>query len=665
MADRMLGVREAKAMTRPERSFVSSEAKVTDQERFGPLLFAYGEVYGATLRSAYQRLVVRDEERQQVRSSLIGAGWKEDEADSIIDAALAAHKAAIESTKLALDAAKRSLEEVEGKLAWAMAGDSAKRRRERHGLARRRDILATRVVNLERRLATGDVRVCFGGRKLARAGNDPAAHGYVSRAEWRGCWQRARSGVIYLKGDKEASFGNSCGKVVLAEDTEGSSGDMLRLRIPDLATPAGVRLRDLSGGEEWVEIPLQGLAYGREELEAALVPAETAAEARARWEADWSFWPGIEPWRDEARVLAEALEYFTGKRPSFARRLPKPPPSNPYKAKLASRPVAVRVCWREKKKAFYVVASVEPLEPLVRLHPGRALRRRFKRVMGIDLNPDHVAFCVVDRDGNPLSWGKVPLDLTGSTSQNADSIGRAVAELVALAKAHGAAIAHEALDFSRSRANLRYGCSRRIARLLSSFAYNKFFSTLASRARRDKVALVFVNPAWTSVLGQANYAGVYGVSVDQGAACVIARRALGLRTRVRPYVAHALSQERVAGHTSSGKPGLKLVAKALPKRRSTWEPSGLCLRWHSAHGPDSQPGPGPHGVMVATRAGRGPVLGSQPAPTAASGYLMSKARQSHAVVPLPPRPVSRTQLDRHDPGGQLWPAMADHDPSGE
>jgi IS605 OrfB family transposase len=648
-------------MTTTQRTFVSSEARVRDKERFGPLLRAYGEVFGTALRWSYMELVVHGAKRQTVRSSLITSGWREDEADSIIDTALASQEAAVESTTLALTRAKEDLDQVQRKLEWAMAGDSPKRLRQRHGLGRRRDLLTARVAKLEKRLAHGDVRVCFGGRKLAVAGNDPVAHGYASHDAWQEAWQRARSGVIYVKGDTEASFGNSCAKVILAED----GSHLLRLRIPDLTTTHGVRLRDLSGGQEWVEIPLDGFVHGRRELLAALRPVESSAEARARWQTDREFWPAVEPWRAEAEVLAKALESVTGKLPRWATFLPKPPPTTPYKARRASRPISVRLVWREKKQAWYAMASVEPVQELERMYPGRALRRRCARVLGVDLNPDHVAWCVVSTDGNPLAWGKVTLDLTGSAAQNADSIGRAVAKLISVARTHGAVIAHEELDFTRSRANLRYGCSRRLARLLSSFAYHKFFATLSSRARREQVAVVSVNPAWTSVLGQANYAGVYGVSVDQGAACVVARRALGLRTRVRPYVAHVLSRERGTGHTSSGQPGLKLVAKALPKRRSTWEPSGLCLRRHSAQLPGSQSGAEPHGVRVATRTGDYPGLGSQPAPTVARGHLESQARQSHAVVPLPPRPVLRTQRDRHDPGDQHWSAMTNVDLSGE
>jgi hypothetical protein len=209
--------------------------------------------------------------------------------------------------------------------------------------------------------------VCFGGRKLAVAGNDPVAHGYASHDVWHETWQRARSGVIYTKGD---------------------------------------------------------------------------TEARARWQTDREFWPAVEPWRAEAEVLAKALESVTGKLPRWATFLPKPPPTTPYKARRASRPISVRLVWREKKQAWYAMASVEPVQELERMYPGRALRRRCARVLGVDLNPDHVAWCVVSTDGNPLAWGKVTLDLTGSAAQNADSIGRAVAKLISVARTHCAVIAH-------------------------------------------------------------------------------------------------------------------------------------------------------------------------------------------------------------------------------
>ncbi|MCL4421693.1 MAG: hypothetical protein M1115_00750 [Actinobacteria bacterium] len=609
-------------MSKPKKVFVSSEGKASDEGRWAFLLRAYGEVEGATVREAYVRWLVKGEKKQALRSELIKRGWKEDEADSILDVAQAAQDAAVESTTLALDNARQRLREVDKKLAWAMASNSKRRCRQRHGLARRRDRLASLVEHLDQRLKSGDIRVCFGSRKLARVGNDPAAHGYEDRDAWRSRWDRSRSNIIYLKGDKGSSLGNSCAKVLLSD----GGMDLLRLRIPDLVTKAGVRLRDLSGGVEWVEIPIEGFSYGRAEIEDALAPAESASEARERWAYDREQWPAIGPMLTESKVLAEAVEHFTGRNPWWARGLPRKPPTTPYKASLASRSVSVRIVWREHKGAWYVVASAKPAEAQLAFGPSRALRHRFARVLGIDLNPDHVAWCVIDSEGNPLAWGRVDLDLTGSAEQNKDAIGRAAAEIARIAKHYGAPISHEILDFSRSRANLRYGCSARVARLLSSFAYNKFFATLASRCRREAIPRIPVNPAWTSVLGQANYAGVYGVSVDQGAACVIARRALGLRERPRPTL-EALAKDAVArrepavssrarrAHPRSGAVGqvggLRALAKALPKRRSTWEPSGLCLRRHSAQTPSGVP-PEPHGVNLAADPGTVQASGSRP-----------------------------------------------------
>jgi IS605 OrfB family transposase len=158
----------------------------------------------------------------------------------------------------------------------------------------------------------------------------------------------------------------------------------------------------------------------------------------------------------------------------------------------------------------------------------------------------HIAWCLVNRSGNPVRWGRIDIDLSGPADRNLDSLGCAVAKLAKVAKTYGAAISVEALDFVRARAQLRY-CSRRLKRLLSGFSYNKFFQVLASRCAREGLKLFSVSPAWSSVFGQANYAAVHGVSVDQGAAAVLARRALGLREQVRPAVASRLPRRATGG----------------------------------------------------------------------------------------------------------------------
>jgi hypothetical protein len=582
------------------RSFLSPEGRLVTCEDHLTLLWAYGRVFDETVRAVYRRCFARGEDwATEVRKELISKqGWPEDLADSIYDTAKAAHDSAVESTTLALEQARTSLEAVTDKLAWAMRGESTHRVRQRHGLARRRDILRCRVERLERRLAEGDVRVFFGGKKLALAGNAPTSRGYASRGQWRAVFDRARSGTIYAKGDAEASLGNLWARVRLSSET--GQTDALLLRVPEVQMADGRSLRDLSVGAEWVEIPVEGLSYGRDVLVAAQRPTESAQVARSRW-------------KENQDIFRAFLETPAAHDAAVTRYL-KAPPKTPYKARRASKAVSVRVFWREPKSAWYVAASVEVGDPSLVLGPSRGLRRRFPRVLGVDCNPSHLAWCLVDPEGNPLRWGRIDWDLSGDGNQVSDAIGVAVAELVHVAKVHSAPIAHEALDFgAKSRSDLRY-LPRRLSRLLSSFAYSKFASTLASRCAREQVARIPVNPAWTSVLGQANYAGPYGVSVDQGAACAIGRRALGLRERVRPAVARRVPRSAPGGQM----PSLRAVAKALSSgphragRRSTWDPSGLCLRGEPRR-PAPTTGPQGKGAVVVRPA---PALRSHRDPTA-------------------------------------------------
>ena len=230
--------------------------------------------------------------------------------------------------------------------------------------------------------------------------------------------------------------------------------------------------------------------------------------------------------------------------------------------------ISVRLTWREAKQAWYVAASFEPVNtPSIVTRPN---------MLGVDINPDELSWAVVDQGGNPSVFGRISLEPEGTKGQMENRIGEAVAQLCRIAKDNQASIACETLDFTRARKDLRYQ-SPALARKLSSFAYRQILTTLASRCGREAILLVSVNPAFTSVLGQVNYAATYGVSVDQAAACVIARRALGLGERLRPSVARRLARAQPLRQNTRL---LKRAAKALPskERKATWDEDGLCRR---------------------------------------------------------------------------------------
>lgn len=537
---------------------------VADDPELVALLEAYGDAYQAGVREVYRRCVIggevwfakrgADGRGGGVRSELIARGWSQREATSIYTFAVGAQESALEARKLALERAEDDLGAVvvkleEAKVSLGASGSPKKiveLKRRISGLARRRDILTARIARHRRALDTDDVRVCFGGRKLAVAGNDPVSHGYESREQWRQRWERARGGGLLLHGDSESVAGNYSARIHLARD--GDDSDHVMLRVPRF-------LRRSAGDEGWVQVPVKGFANNRSDLAAAMAPdVASHAETLAAWERS----------KDLRDMLA----------PLAAAGIPVPVPAPPKFAPSpkTGSPVTVRFYWSERKGAWYLEATFNRVA-------APPVNRSWSAVLGVDLNPDHLAWCVTDRQGNPRRWGRIDIDLTGSADANEDSLGRACKSLAAIASEHGAAIAVENLDFARSRSALRY-TNPATARQLSSFAYNKFFSILTSRCARQGVQVVPVDPAWTSVLGQANYAGVYGVSVDQGAACVIARRALGLSSRVRPAVCRQVPRCVPGGKAHVlGDVGKMLRSGPHARgRSSTWDADGFCLR---------------------------------------------------------------------------------------
>ena len=123
--------------------------------------------------------------------------------------------------------------------------------------------------------------------------------------------------------------------------------------------------------------------------------------------------------------------------------------------------------------------------------------------VGVDLNAGHLAVAETD----------------------------ASARVVKHARDIGKPIVIERLDFQQKKAALE-GESRRYSRMLSSFSYGKTKAYFLSRAHREGVEINQVNPAYSSVIGQAKFMERYGLSVHQAAALVLARRLLGCSERV-------------------------------------------------------------------------------------------------------------------------------------
>ena len=156
-----------------------------------------------------------------------------------------------------------------------------------------------------------------------------------------------------------------------------------------------------------------------------------------------------------------------------------------------------------------------------------------KGCLAVDMNAGFLAVVVVDAAGNPNGRLTVPmLTQHRRTDQVEATIGNAVARIVALAKKHGRPIAIEDLDFEAKKARLREECSPGMARMLSAFVSKAFRSMLERRAAREGVAVIAVNPAYTSLQGRVRFMDRYGLSVHHAAALTIGRRAMNHSERL-------------------------------------------------------------------------------------------------------------------------------------
>ena len=198
----------------------------------------------------------------------------------------------------------------------------------------------------------------------------------------------------------------------------------------------------------------------------------------------------------------------------------------PRKGAEVERHSAITYRFLNREGAWYVQAMFEVAAAPVTTD-GRL------GCVGLDLNPWGLAVTRIDGQGNPVDSFDLPWILQGrSEDQVSAAIGDGVRVAVLYAKAQGVPVATEALDFTTKKHEDRGApCNR----MLSAFAYAAFAQVVRGRCAREGVELIGVNPAFTSVIGQAKFGPGYGLSVHRAAACAIARRALhfgeAMRTR--------------------------------------------------------------------------------------------------------------------------------------
>ena len=189
-------------------------------------------------------------------------------------------------------------------------------------------------------------------------------------------------------------------------------------------------------------------------------------------------------------------------------------------AQLAGQ--AISYLFVRKDKGWYVHATTERIEiPIVTDRKNGAL--------GIDLNADHIAVSRIDASGNPREAWSIPTLLFGKSKHQIEAIlGDAVASAVLYAGDNLIPIVIENLNLDKKKG----GRSSKTNRKVSMMAYSAFRQVLSSKAFREGVEVIGINPAYTSVIGLVKFGSGYKLTPHEAAAVAIARRGLGFRERL-------------------------------------------------------------------------------------------------------------------------------------
>ncbi|HEX4840322.1 MAG TPA: hypothetical protein VFU89_07780 [Rhabdochlamydiaceae bacterium] len=140
-----------------------------------------------------------------------------------------------------------------------------------------------RLFNLEQQLSQlnedhkqGNIRCCFGGKKLFYAQFTPVENGYSSHEKWLKDWKNTRNRELFFLGSRDETAGNQTCTATLQPDQTIT----LRLRLPKALEKYG----------KYLLIPGIAFKYGKEELRSVLENKTTQAIS-------WRFKLDAKGWR--------------------------------------------------------------------------------------------------------------------------------------------------------------------------------------------------------------------------------------------------------------------------------------------------------------------------------------------------------------------------------
>ncbi|MET8419998.1 IS200/IS605 family accessory protein TnpB-related protein [Streptomyces sp. NPDC005098] len=224
----------------------------------------------------------------------------------------------------------------------------------------------------------------------------------------------------------------------------------------------------------------------------------------------------------------------------------------------ANRAVAYRIHLDMDRGRWYLTASWQ--RPVIQTIPLETARAR--GMIGVDTNADHLAAYRLDVHGNPIGGPhRFPYDLSGTTDHRDAQIRHALTRLINWAVRVGvAAIGIEDLDFTKETTREKHGRRKRFRQLISGIPTGKLKARLVSMAAEQGLAVVAVDPAYTSQWGGQHWQKPLTtprriMSRHDAAGIAIGRRALGHPIRRRTAPPPHDQSDRAGHRTVQAEPG--------------------------------------------------------------------------------------------------------------
>ena len=341
--------------------------------------------------------------------------------------------------------------------------------------------LMAKADEMKGRIERKSTAICFGSRRLFNAQHHLSDNGFNSLSEWRAEWQKARSSQFFVLGSSDESGGNQGCTLI----DQGDGKYTLRVRLPN-------ELTEKHG--QYVYLTDILFPYRSEVIEAAVLANQDRRERQAEY-----------------------------------RRLKKAGETDQSESQyLAGTGQALSYRFVRDNKGWRVLVSTSMKRPM-------PVADTAKGVIGIDFNADHLGIAELNRAGHKVHLDSLPLvDCQATSRQNRTQMEALAIEVVRRAKEAAKPIVVEKLNFKGKKAGLQKGETgqQQYHRMLSRLSHKLFRDALKMQAFRNDVAIIEVNPAYTSLIGRLKYGRETGFDTHQAAAWVIGRRGMGKKDRL-------------------------------------------------------------------------------------------------------------------------------------